>query len=272
MANDEEKQVQESSGRHRSPAYPVIDLQVALERARQIFDNEGRNSVPLAILLSRWGYKVGSGLGARTVAALKQFGLALDEGSGAQRRVRLSPCGYRILADKRPASTERDSLVKEAALMPRIHKELWTRYDGRLPPDESLVYELSVEGSFATEAAEDLVREFRKTIAFAQLDESDTRSTEGTSGIDWEDSPEPINAAPTASPSGQVARGESPGRGDEPATDILLAPGVRVSIRASAFLTEDDWQRLFTILQAMKPGFVHAPKALAQPADGGEGN
>lgn len=44
-----------------------------------------------------------------------------DEGTGEKRKVKLTSSALKILLDSRPESVEKSSLIKQAALSPKIH-------------------------------------------------------------------------------------------------------------------------------------------------------
>ena len=48
----------------------------------------------------------------------------MDEGSRAGR-IKLSDLGHQILANSREKSLDRDARVRQAALLPKAHRELW---------------------------------------------------------------------------------------------------------------------------------------------------
>src|SRR5437870_2499127 len=108
--------------RRRSPSYPAIDLESAIERARELYAREGRNTAPNEAIMEHMGYSAKSGPGFGVLGALKRFGLLRAEGSGKSR---LSDLALRIILDEREDSSERDKAVKEAALAPAIHREIW---------------------------------------------------------------------------------------------------------------------------------------------------
>ncbi len=170
--------VAERKKKDRSPSYPAIDLETALERARQLLSKEGRHYAPISAILQHWGYATKSSGGLLTTAALKKFGLLEDQGSGENRKARITDLAYRILIDDRPNSEQRAALIREAALTPPIHAELWQERgpDGSLPSDVTLRFTLRTERGFTETAASDLINEFRQTIAFAGLDQTDTMS------------------------------------------------------------------------------------------------
>jgi hypothetical protein len=163
----------------RSPSYPGVGLQKALELAATIRQREGRNAAPINAVLGHWSYKPKSGAGLVAVAALKKFGLVTDAGSGDRRTVQLSDLAYRILVDEREASPEKQQLVKQAALTPVIHRTVWYKYAGNLPSDQTLSYFLKTEKGFTDVAVKEFIPQFRATVAFAQLSISDRVSSEG---------------------------------------------------------------------------------------------
>ena len=59
--------------------------------------------------------------------------------------------------------------LREAALGPRIHAELWERYGIDLPSDQSLKRFLVLERSFNESSVDELLAEYKQTMAFAGL-------------------------------------------------------------------------------------------------------
>lgn len=161
---------QDGKKRERSPEYPSFDLEEAVGKASALYQAERRNSAPIASVLEHWGYSPKSGGGQRAVSTLEKFGLVTAESSGENRKIRLTEAGFKIIIDERPGSSERLRLIQEAALAPIAHGELWKRYERDLPSDSTLAYELRARG-FTPQAAADLIREYRSTIHFAQLDQ-----------------------------------------------------------------------------------------------------
>jgi hypothetical protein len=69
--------------RQRSPAYPFINLETALRRAKEFYEKEVRNAVNIKIAAKHWGYEEKSSGGLQTAATLISFGLLRDEGTQA---------------------------------------------------------------------------------------------------------------------------------------------------------------------------------------------
>ncbi len=162
--------------RTRSPAYPFINLGTALERAKQFHNKEQRNAANVNVASAHWGFAEGSSYTLQTVASLIYFGLMQDEGTGDKRTIRLTQSALRILLDMRPDSRERAELIKQAALAPKIHKQLWSKWGTNLPSDANLRHHLLFdwETPFNENAVDSFIAEYKSTIAFAKLAESDT--------------------------------------------------------------------------------------------------
>ena len=155
--------------RTRSPSYPYLDLQSALEKAAVLWHAEGRHAASISVVMQHWGYKEESSTGYSCVAALKKFGLVDHDGMGETRQMKLSGLALRILLDDDPQSDERRAALREAALGPRIHAELWERYGIDLPSDQSLKRFLVLERSFNEASVDELLAEYKGTMAFAGL-------------------------------------------------------------------------------------------------------
>ncbi len=100
MARDSESAATEDKRkRTRSPAYPFINLETAISRAKQFYDKEARNAANVNVAAKHWGFVEGSSNGAQTVAALISFGLMQDEGTSEKRKVKLTHNALRILLE-----------------------------------------------------------------------------------------------------------------------------------------------------------------------------
>lgn len=170
----------EKRKRTRSPAYPSINLETAIARAKEFYDKEQRNAANINVAAKDWGFVEAGSSGAQTAAALIYFGLLRDQGVGEKRTVQLTQPALRILLDTRPDSKEKADLIKQAALAPKIHAKLWGKWHNDLPSDAQLRHTLLFdwEPPFNENAVDYFIREYRDTIAFAKLTESDTVSSE----------------------------------------------------------------------------------------------
>jgi hypothetical protein len=162
--------------KHRSPAYPAVNLAQAIKRADEFYRHELKNPASFSTVSAHWGFKPTSSGALLTAAALKSFGLVNELESTTGRTLQVSPLGLKIVADKRPESVERDAAIKEAALRPKIHALIWRRWNGTLPSDTELSYRLENEWDFNVNSIPGVIKELRDTISFAKLSASDSVS------------------------------------------------------------------------------------------------
>jgi hypothetical protein len=170
-------ELSERKTRTRSPAYPAIGLEEAITLAEKLYVAEDRRFASLEAVAEHWETAQKSSQFLVTIAALKQFGLLQEEGKKEGRKVRLTELALDIVI---PGSPKRDEALKLAALNPKIHRELWDKYDGKFPPDVSLRIYLIREREneaggvvFNKNYVDGFISQFRSTIAFAKLADHD---------------------------------------------------------------------------------------------------
>lgn len=157
--------------RERSPSFPYIGLEKAVERTQKLYDNAKRFEARIQDAAKAWGLGEKSSATLQTVATLLAFGLIEGSGSGDTRKIKMSELGFKILTDQRPGV--REKALAEAALKPKLiaeYADVWK--DGR-PSDNICLSELQVDRGFNQEAAERFLRVFDETISFAQIKKSD---------------------------------------------------------------------------------------------------
>jgi hypothetical protein len=155
--------------RHRSPNFPAINLEKAVERAEKLKNRYSRTQVPLEVAQEWWGYKRNSSSGQQIVAALRAYGLLDVEGEGKARKIWINDSAYRIVMN----SSDRPELLQKAALAPAIHKELWEKYRGHgIPADEIIKHYLLLDrkqGTFNEDSVGTAVANFRSSLKYAGL-------------------------------------------------------------------------------------------------------
>jgi hypothetical protein len=247
--------------RERSPSYPAISLGPAVEKAKDLYRVEKSYATPINTMLQHWGYSPGSGAGLVVVAALLKYGLLEDEGSGNARKAKITEFGQRIIRDTREESPERDQLLRDAALRPEIHRRLWERFGGSLPSDSNLHHTLIFEYGFTDNGATEFIKQFRATIAFAELTEDD----------------EPVSTDVILPTVVKHAETVTARRVSEPVTTYAPTPTGRAlpipimgsdqwpTLYLPRRLSEADWNQMIAVLQAMKPGIVAAEMPDPEP-------
>jgi hypothetical protein len=162
------------AGKERSPNFPRHDLEDAIKKARTLYEKEGRNAAPRDVVLKHWGYSAKSSSGMVALGAVRAFGLL--EGRGDS--LKLSSLALDIITDERPASAAREAAIKRAAMLPKVHKDVWDQFDGSLPSDENLKFYLVRERGFTDAGAKDFIAQLRATLAFAQKQSGGSLSSE----------------------------------------------------------------------------------------------
>jgi hypothetical protein len=262
-------QDQPKKKRARSPSYPSIDLELALVRAREFFQEERMNSAAVTVALKHWGYTAKSGMGLVVLAALIKFGLLADEGTGEQRKVKLTELARKIILDDRSTSPDRDAAIREASLSPPVHRELWEQYKGVLPSDENLGHELKFTRGFTDSAAQDFIRELRSTVTFAKLSNPGSISTEGgdkgqskkepePKGIDLFSLLNPFEEPKKGMDQQALTRGQHPKQKEQQIIRIPLLDNEWVSMQLPVPMSTGSWDQMEAVLKAMKPGLVES--------------
>src|SRR5688572_30742916 len=107
--------------KQRSPNYPSIGLDGAVEAAKSLYRREGRTAVAQEVAVKAWGFTALSGSAKSRLAGVRQYGLVENDQQG---RIRLSERGL-TLAVADSSSPEYAQALKEAALEPDIFRELY---------------------------------------------------------------------------------------------------------------------------------------------------
>lgn len=243
----------------RSPSYPGLDLQAALEKARQLYQHEKQHPAAVETILEHWGYAARSGAGLVAVAALKKFGLLEDQGRGDDRKAKLTERALDIIHDDREGSQERREAIRAAALEPKIHRELFESYKGKLPSDKNLRFNLLRERGFTESGADEFIRELRATFGFAGLSESDSLSEPQEDKNPLGDSEAAMSAAETP-----VTGARETGETVKDFTfTITLYGGRLATVKAPVPMTKRNLERLKRMIEDQLEPFVDADAAEA---------
>lgn len=182
-----------SQARHRSPAYPGVSLRVAVDKVRVLYPTMKRNAISVESALESLGLKSSTGL--RLIAALIMYGFLSDEGSGSARKVKFTQTGYRfnLLEEDDPECKE---IIREAALSPKIYREMVKQWPESLPPDSTIRKYLTVDKGFNPETVSGLIKDFKDTYNFASLAGDDNLSDE-FADVEEEAAETPVSAKRT---------------------------------------------------------------------------
>jgi hypothetical protein len=242
----------------RSPRYPSIDLAEAVNRAGMLHKHSLTHEARVSVAMAAIGYSPKSGPGSSVLGALLRFGLVEARGRGDNRMVRVTEIGRRIVLG-REDSPERRRLLKEAALSPPIHQDLWERYGSNTPSDSLMMDYLLIERRFTSAAAQELLKEYKATLAFADLvgdTDNDTNEGEPDEGT--------VEMTTVTTEAQQATKtGATGGVQDQPGARTFIVPlsqKAEARLQVPRELDEAGWKLMMAVLDAMKPGIVSAPE------------
>jgi hypothetical protein len=240
-----------------------VDLRTAVARAREVWDRERQYAVSVDTVREHWGYRSLNGPASLLIAALRKYGLVSVEGSGNARRLTVTDLAVTIF--NHPDDAQRARSLQEAALNPDIHQEMWAKHGtAKTVSDTNLKWELTRERGFTETGATEFLREYRETVNYAHLLDDDTSAPQTV----LDEQPPASNAEtdPLAGPDGDEP--DPPGQ-QRPVTRrrifvdaetaqyaIPLKSQPPVLIEGTFPISEEDWQQMMTVLDAMKPGLV----------------
>ncbi|HEX8233159.1 MAG TPA: hypothetical protein VF559_07435 [Caulobacteraceae bacterium] len=165
----------------RSPSFPFIPLQTAVERLVAFEQTFGRHDTPANKVGRAWNMKDGSSQAFQTVAALKAFGFLDYRGSGPARATFITDEGRKYLrAQQEEIKRE---VVRRAALKPKALEKFWELWGPDRPIDDMCLDDLHFKHGFTLSAAETFLRVYDATISYAGLTEPD-KGGEGENDLD----------------------------------------------------------------------------------------
>jgi hypothetical protein len=156
----------------RSPEYPAIGLQEAIEKVRSAYSKGLYQSlVSKKALAEAMGYKSLSGASLPVLSAVAKYGLI--EGRGENTRI--SDLAVSIIAHE-PGTPERAKAIREAAGRPELFAQLDERSNGGKTTDAAIRSYLLTR-RFIPPAADAVIRSYRET---KELVEAESRGYDQT--------------------------------------------------------------------------------------------
>jgi hypothetical protein len=152
--------------RDRSPNYPTVGLENAVERLTKLYQADGRAGAPVESAVKHIGFSSKHGQAMSVLSALRKFGLTEVKGG------RIVPTKLAIeIVTFPPGSERRDAALREAALNPGIYSVIVEEYRacGQIPSDDSLKPLLVTDRGFNPKVVAGFVDKFRKSLEYAGL-------------------------------------------------------------------------------------------------------
>ncbi len=254
MADSKTAPAPKVGGKTRSPNYPALSLEEAIQRLKVIYDKQRRYPTTRDVLAKLLGYGGINGASATVLSALGKYGLL--EGNGEQLRV--SEMGQDLILHRK-GDPEYDAALRDAAFRPVFFRELRDQYPGGLPHEHSLRAMLIKRG-FNPKVIDGAVRAYRDTIEFVNAEtgdsfaDSDEDLTSEVAMQTQQFDSVPNRPTPPLPPSDPLQR----------AVALPLSVNEWATLQAPFPLTEAAWSQMIAVLTAMKPALV-APAEPQQP-------
>ncbi len=141
----------------RSPNYPAIDIDDAIEAIKPVWAEETRNKMSRLVLAKHLGYSSLNGRALSKIGAVRAYGLI--DGSGDELRVSDDAM---ILLEAPSGDPKRQQTKLQCALKPPLFKDLHGKFESK-PSDENVRFQLIQDG-FTPEAAGKAVKIFLATM------------------------------------------------------------------------------------------------------------
>jgi hypothetical protein len=156
----------EDTKRDRSPNFPKLSLESAIELVKKLHSEIGKAKVKREVAISALGYSGASGASLTTLGALNQYAL-IDQDRGAG--VSISALAISLL---HPLNERQEREAKiTAVLSPKVFNVLYT--DGFHHASESTLANSLIQNGFTPEGARKAASVYLSNISFANLlDES----------------------------------------------------------------------------------------------------
>jgi hypothetical protein len=153
--------------RKKSPRAPSIALDEAIEKAIKVYDKERRHSAPVEVVAQDLGYKsANNGAALSAIASLRYYGL-LERPKEGVLAVSKDVEAYQFA----PSEDVRRDLLARWLKTPAIFSELLEKYEGGLPSDATLRFDL-IQREFSQATAELVISVFKRSVQFARYFES----------------------------------------------------------------------------------------------------
>lgn len=250
--------------RRKSPTYPRISLQRAIDLSRRVYDSALTSSLDTPMALNLMGFKGDSGPSRAALASLKQFGLI----DGRDQALKVTPLAQSILQPM--AEDEQRNAIVSAGDNPAIYQSLRSNFGGRLPSDAVLKAFLLRNHQFSGTGAELLVKVFRETENFTSPyrsrgsgDRSPLMQETASSDSSRVELPEMASAADLTSNSNSEAtltpRISASSRGDRYVFRISKSADAELILRGR--VTSESLDKLAQYIQLMKEDFPSESEA-----------
>lgn len=242
------------SARVRSPNYPVISLNEAVQKVRIVYQSENRHAATREVVAKCLGYSSLNGASASLVSALVKYGLMQHEGD----RLKISLDGL-DLALHRKGDREYAEALQRAAFRPALFQELHEQYGTSLPSDHNLRASLQKRG-FNPKVVDTVIRLYRDTLEFVESETEGFGSPPGAEAIEDEAQVQQTRSTTDRDTGRSLSGTAAPGSGtplapNEQLTSFRLSEDSTARIIFSGPVTQNDIDLLVELLKLNKRAY-----------------
>ena len=157
----------------RSPAYPIVGLNTAIDKLEAYYGEEGQNIVSRDAAIESMGYTSASGQSLQMMSTLIQYDLLEKTGAG---QVKISDIGLAIMAG---LDDDKQEAILQAAVSPPIFAELKDSFPLNKPSVRAITSHLIQRKpkGYNQKSANKISKAFHDTIEFANLYGKDYNGT-----------------------------------------------------------------------------------------------
>jgi hypothetical protein len=211
-----------------------------------MYEAEKKSATSAVVVARHCGYNSLNGASRQAIAAMKKFGLLVEEPGD---RLRLSEEAVRVVLQ--PDEGERLKILRALAIKPIIIHEILREHQDGLPSDETLKFKLVDGRKFSDDGAAAFLKALRETIRFAKLEPGAYLSsmTPPAPAVDiTNDSRENQPGLPASG----IVTPRKRTLGEAAPISVELSDGTAVTIHATAPLTADTFSELLDFLDVYK--------------------
>ncbi|MEQ8391420.1 MAG: hypothetical protein RIB30_10540 [Thalassospira sp.] len=152
----------------KSPRYPSLSLEDALTKAIQLYEANHLHPIANDAAAQSMGYAgANNGASLSALAALKYYGLVDRSGSG-----KLAASKDLETFQYAPNSSERRKLLQKWLLSPKVFEDIHNKYEGNLPSDAAIKYDL-IKMGFIPDKAETCLKTYKASLNFVDREAAD---------------------------------------------------------------------------------------------------
>lgn len=198
----------------RSPNYPQVDLETAVEAVRTAFSAEGRNRMSKEVLAKHLGYTSVNGRALAKIGAVRAYGLI----EGKEDELRISDDAKTLLIAPRDSS-DRAEAIQRCAFKPPIFNDIRASFE-TTPSEHNLRYHLAKK-DYTAEAAGKAAKNYLATVRLVDEALSSYRpeEVEEDGAVEHEVAAHPVQQAALTAP-----------RETPRAVATVAAPGMRQAV------------------------------------------